>query len=146
MNHIRVKILLKRVNSLLFCLDICYNFNMNNRDNKIKLVVIVIIVFFILGTIGFILTFNSRNSDTNTNTPNNKESKNSINYVICPVSKYTIVSGTIITSEMLGTEKFESVDDYNCSMSLVVGKCVKNNTMIEKGSRIKDSDLVDCEV
>ena len=144
MNHIRVKILLKRVNSLLFWFDICYNFSMNNRDNKIRLLVIVIAVFFILGIIGFVLAFNSRN--TNINTPNNKDSKNSIDYVICPVSKYVIVSGTIITSEMLDIEKFESVGDYNCSMNSVVGKCVKNNTMIEKGSRIKDSDLVDCEV
>lgn len=136
MNHIRAKILLKRVNSLLFWFDICYNFNMNNRDNKFLFVSIIIVLFFILGIIGFILSLNSYN----------KKIDDSTSYISCPVTKYTIVSGTIITGEMLDVKKFESADDYICLMNLVVGKCIKSNTMVEKGNRIRNSDLVNCEV
>ena len=109
---------------------------MNNRDNKILFVSIIIVLFFILGIIGFILSLNSYNKKIDVST----------SYINCPVTKYTIVSGTIITSEMLDVKRFESADDYVCLMNLVVGKCIKSNTMIEKGSRIKNSDLVDCEV
>ena len=58
MNHIRAKILLKRVNSLLFWFDICYNFNMNNRDNKILFVSIIIVLFLLLGVVATFIIIN----------------------------------------------------------------------------------------
>ncbi len=105
---------------------------MKNIDNNVKVIIIVIILFFVLGIIGFMISFNSK--------------KNSANYISCPVTKYTIVSGTIITNEMLDVKKFESSANYICSSNLIVGKCINENVMVEKGSRIKNSDLVDCEV
>lgn len=108
---------------------------MKNIDNNVEIVVIVIILFFLLGIIGFVISFNSKS----------KVKSDSTNYISCPVTKYTIVSGTIITNEMLDIKKFESSDNYICLSNLIVGKCVKSNVMIDKGNRIKSSDLVNCE-
>lgn len=109
---------------------------MNKTEKTILIIGIVVLVLIILGVIGILLypSYKSR-------------LKNITKGTNCTISLYDIVDGTMVTSSMIGYKKFDNVDTsiYECSSSLIVGKCVKKNTMVKKNEMFKHTDLIDCE-
>lgn len=99
------------------------------KDKKVIVMIIIIFILFTLGIIGFILTLNNNSSVS----------------ISCPVTKYMIVDGTKITKEMITIKKFDNSDNYICDENNIINKCVKKDTKIDQNSRIKESDLVNCE-
>lgn len=109
---------------------------MSKTGKTILIIGIVVGVLMILGVIGTLLwtSYNSRVKDATKGTS-------------CVVSLYDIVDGTMVTTDMLKYKKFDNIDTsiYECSSSLIVGKCVKKNTMVKKNEMFKHTDLIDCE-
>lgn len=109
---------------------------MNKTGKTILIIGIIVGVLMILGVIGTLLwtSYNSRVKDATKG-------------ISCVVSLYDIVDGTMVTTDMLKYKKFDNIDTsiYECSSSLIVGKCVKKNTMVKKNEMFKHTDLIDCE-
>lgn len=110
---------------------------MNKTEKTILIIGIVVGVLMIIGVVGMPLLwtfYNSRVKDATKGTS-------------CVVSLYDIVDGTMVTTDMLKYKKIDNVDTsiYECSSSLIVGKCVKKNTMVKRNEMFKHTDLIDCE-
>ena len=119
MNHIRAKILLKRVNSLLFWFDICYNFNMNNRDNKILFVSIIIVLFLLLGVVATFIIINKDNKKKEIEKENIMIKLNTLDEVnnFAKEKNINVKVGNILSSDLFYDNTGDSVElwaDYGC--------------------------------
>lgn len=111
---------------------------MKERMNRKTFIVIFIIVFVLVllaALIGYLYRDYNKLDDTT-------------HKFNVPVSKYIIVDGTMVTSEMVENKEMilDSTDGIVMNINEVVGKCVKKDTKVEAGSTFKTSDLEDCGV
>lgn len=110
---------------------------MSKTGKTILIIGIIVGVLSVLGIVGIVFSA----------VYYNKKIDNSVNKYQCVISLYDIVDGTMVTTDMLKYKKFDNIDTsiYECSSSLIVGKCVKKNTMVKKNEMFKHTDLIDCE-
>mgnify|MGYP000628892020 FL=1 len=45
---------------------------------------------------------------------------------------------------MIEYKNFDDNTNFLCDKDMIIGKCIKNNTMVSKDNRFKSSDLVNC--
>lgn len=96
------------------------------KNKKVILIVIILLIVLVFGYIFFI-----------------KKVDNTGKYS-CPVAKYIIASGTLVTDSMIEYKNFDDNTNFLCDKDMIIGKCIKNNTMVSKDNRFKSSDLVNC--
>lgn len=107
-----------------------------------KIIKLLFIVFFVIcfsfGLIGLFYSL----SDDYFNRINNSTS-----YVKVPIANSIIVSGTMISEDMVSyksVDASEIANDEIVSINDVIGYCVANNVMVNKGSSFKVRDLIKC--
>lgn len=112
---------------------------MKERMNR-KTFIVIFAIIFVLVLIGALLGYLYRDY-------NNKLEDTTHKFNV-PVSKYMIVDGTMVTSEMVEIKEMilDSTDGIVMNINDVVGKCVKKNTKVEAKSTFKTSNLEECDV
>lgn len=109
---------------------------MNERMDRKSFLIIFIIIFVLvlLGTlIGFLYRDYNKLDDTT-------------HKFNVPVSKYIIIDGTMVTSDMVEIKEMvlDSTDGIVMDINDVVGKCVKNNVKVDAGKVFKIDDIEEC--
>ncbi len=112
---------------------------MKDRMNR-KVFIVIFVIVFVLVLLGALLGYLYRDY-------NNKLEDTTHKFNV-PVSKYMIVDGTMVTSEMVEIKEMilDSTDGIVMNINEVVGKCVKKDTKVDAKSTFKTSDLEDCGV
>ncbi len=109
---------------------------MNERMDR-KSFLIIFIIIFVLVLLGALIGFLYRDY--------NKLDDTTHKFNV-PVSKYIIIDGTMVTSDMVEIKEMvlDSTDGIVMDINDVVGKCVKNNVKVAAGKVFKVDDIEEC--
>ena len=109
---------------------------MNERMDR-KSFLIIFIIIFVLVLLGALIGFLYRDY--------NKLDETTHKFNV-PVSKYIIIDGTMVTSDMVEIKEIvlDSTDGIVMDINDVVGKCVKNNVKVDAGKVFKIDDIEEC--
>lgn len=109
---------------------------MNERMDR-KSFLIIFIIIFVLVLLGALIGFLYRDY--------NKLDDTTHKFNV-PVSKYIIIDGTMVTSDMLEIKEMvlDSTDGIVMDINDVVGKRVKNNVKVDAGKVFKVDDIEEC--
>ncbi len=109
---------------------------MNERMDR-KSFLIIFIIIFVLVLLGALIGFLYRDY--------NKLDETTHKFNV-PVSKYIIIDGTMVTSDMVEIKEIvlDSTDGIVMDINDVVGKCVKNNVKVDAGKVFKVDDIEEC--
>lgn len=109
---------------------------MNERMDR-KSFLIIFIIIFVLVLLGALIGFLYRDY--------NKLDDTTHKFNV-PVSKYIIIGGTMVTSDMVEIKEMvlDSTDGIVMDINDVVGKCVKNNVKVDAGKVFKVDDIEEC--
>lgn len=102
-----------------------------------KSFLIIFIIIFVLVLLGALIGFLYRDY--------NKLDETTHKFNV-PVSKYIIIDGTMVTSDMVEIKEIvlDSTDGIVMDINDVVGKCVKNNVKVDAGKVFKVDDIEEC--
>ena len=102
-----------------------------------KSFLIIFIIIFVLVLLGALIGFLYRDY--------NKLDDTTHKFNV-PVSKYIIIDGTMVTSDMVEIKEMvlDSTDGIVMDINDVVGKCVKNNVKVDAGKGFKVDDIEEC--
>lgn len=102
-----------------------------------KSFLIIFIIIFVLVLLGALIGFLYRDY--------NKLDETTHKFNV-PVSKYIIIDGTMVTSDMVEIKEMvlDSTDGIVMDINDVVGKCVKNNVKVDAGKVFKVDDIEEC--
>lgn len=102
-----------------------------------KSFLIIFIIIFVLVLLGALIGFLYRDY--------NKLDETTHKFNV-PVSKYIIIDGTMVTSDMVEIKEIvlDSTDGIVMGINDVVGKCVKNNVKVDAGKVFKVDDIEEC--
>lgn len=109
---------------------------MNERMDR-KSFLIIFIIIFVLVLLGALIGFLYREY--------NKLDDTTHKFNV-PVSKYIIIDGTMVKSDMVEIKEMvlDSTDGIVMDINDVVGKCVKNNVKVDAGKVFKVDDIEEC--
>lgn len=102
-----------------------------------KSFLIIFIIIFVLVLLGALIGFLYRDYNKLVDTTHKFN---------VPVSKYIIIDGTMVTSDMVEIKEMvlDSTDGIVMDINDVVGKCVKNNVKVDAGKVFKIDDIEEC--
>lgn len=102
-----------------------------------KSFLIIFIIIFVLVLLGALIGFLYRDY--------NKLDDTTHKFNV-PVSKYIIIDGTMVTSDMVEIKEMvlDSTEGIVMDINDAVGKCVKNNVKVDAGKVFKVDDIEEC--